>query len=130
MSNNKFDYNDHTTPNQWQDSENENIKNEIMKTWGRYCPACGSQKDKSSLKLIGKSGPAYQYISECHVCGLKTILNLVPNLGMQVTQLRTDVSVQEMNLFNQPLTSLDFLEFYARIKKVVTTKDLRSLFNN
>lgn len=130
MSTNTADHNNLINPNEGSNPTDENIKDQIMKTWGSYCSACGAMKDKSSLKLIGRNGPAFQYVSECHNCGLKTVLTFVPNLGMQVSQLRTDVSVQEMRLFNKPLTSYDFLEFYARMKKVNTINDLSNLFQN
>lgn len=105
------------------------MKEQISKTWGNYCPSCGHLKDKSSIKLFRKSGPVYQYISECPNCGLKTIISLIPNLGMQVTQLHTDISYQEMANFNSPITSNDYLEFYKEIKKVVSVKELLSLIH-
>ncbi len=104
-------------------------KEQIAKNWGNYCSSCGSFKDTTSLKFLRKFGMSYQYISECTQCGLKTIITLIPNIGMQVTQIRTDVSPSEFDKFISPLTSNDYLEFYSRIKDLNSTSDLIKYLN-
>lgn len=101
---------------------------QISKNWGNYCSSCGSLKNADSLKFMRRMGPAYQYVSECHSCGLKTVINLVPNLGMQVTQVRTDIKPSEFDEFIQPLNSNDYLEFYAKIKSLDSAEDLLNYF--
>ena len=100
----------------WQD--------QIAKNWGNYCSSCGALKKNDSLKFLRKMGIALQYVSECENCGLKTVINLVPNLGMQVTQIRTDVTPKEFNKFTTPLTSNDYLEFYSEIKALDSADEL------
>lgn len=113
--------------NNINDPMDDKLRDQISKNWGNFCSSCGSIKDQSSIKLLRKNGPLYQYISECNSCGLKTIINLIPNLGMQVTQMRTDISYNEISRFDKPITSHDYLEFYQQIKKVESAKDLINL---
>jgi len=104
-------------------------KEQIAKNWGNYCSSCGSLKEVNSLKLLRKIGVAIQFISECPSCGLKTVITLMPNVGMQVTQLRNDVTPQEFERFNSPITSNDYLEFYRAIKDFQTTSQLIKFLN-
>lgn len=99
-------------------------KEQIAKNWGNYCSSCGALKNSDTLKLLRKIGPAMQFVSECSSCGLKTIITLMPNVGMQVTQLRTDVTPQEFERFNKPVTSNDYLEFYRKVKDLKKVEDL------
>lgn len=102
----------------------------IAKNWGRYCSSCGAQKDLSKLKIFKKIGPATQIISECESCGLKTLITAIPNLGMQISQLRTDIGdPQELEAFTSPITSSDYLDFYNESKKVKNMGDLLNLIN-
>ena len=112
QDNNNFDLNDA----RW--------KEQISKNWGNYCSSCGGLKDSNGLKLLRKVGPAMQFVSECTQCGLKTVITLMPNVGMQVTQLRNDVSPQEFENFDTPITSNDYLEFYRAIKDLEKAGDL------
>lgn len=112
------------------DPNDNKLKEQISKNWGSYCPSCGALKDNSNLKFLKKVGPAAQFLSECQSCNLKTIITVVPNLGMQVTQLRTDITSQEFEKFNKPLDSNDYLEFYHEIKDLKTTKELINLLSN
>jgi hypothetical protein len=109
---------------------NENKwREQIGKTWGNYCSSCGALKDMANLKFIKKLGPSMQFLSECEACGLKTVISLMPNLGMQVTQIRTDVNQDEFEKFNSPITSNDYLEFYQGIKKLSKAQDLIKFLN-
>jgi hypothetical protein len=96
----------------------------ISKNWGRYCSSCGVQKDMSKLKIFRKVGPATQIISECESCGLKTIITAIPNLGMQISQLRTDLTdTQELEKFSTPITTNDYLNFYNETKNINNVHD-------
>jgi hypothetical protein len=102
----------------------------ISKSWGNYCSSCGAQKDPTKLKVFRKVGPATQVLSECESCGLKTIITVIPNVGMQINQIRTDVSPQEFEHFNAPVTSNDYLDFYNETKNIDNASDLIKLINN
>lgn len=102
----------------------------ISKSWGNYCSSCGAQKDPSKLKVLRKVGPATQVLSECEACGLKTIITVIPNVGMQINQIRTDVTPQEFENFTTPVTSNDYLDFYNQTKNIMNTGDLIKLINN
>lgn len=108
--------------------QNENLekslKEQIMKNWGTFCPSCGAQKDESTLTFLRQMGIASQFVSECKTCGAKTVITVVPNLGMQVAQVRTDISSNEFEKFSSPITSNDYLEFYRDSKYLKTTQDL------
>lgn len=104
-------------------------KDQIAKNWGNYCSSCGAFKDGASLKYLRKMGFAHQYVSECTSCGLKTVISLIPNLGMQVTQVRTDISPNEFDKFGTPITSNDYLEFYTKIKDLSSAEDLMRYLN-
>ena len=106
------------------------LKEQISKNWGNYCPSCGALKDNTNLKFLKKVGPASQFLSECDSCNLKTVITIVPNLGMQVTQLRTDISSHEFEKFSTPITSNDYLEFYHEIKELKTTEELIKLLSS
>jgi hypothetical protein len=97
---------------------------QINKNWGNYCSSCGAVKDNSKLKFIKKLGIAHQYVSECENCGLKTMLNIIPNLGMQVTQLRNDISPNEFKKLSEPVTNSDYLDFYSGMKNLNNADDL------
>src|SRR6476469_2297742 len=97
----------------------------ITKNWGKYCSSCGAEKDLSKLKIFKKVGPATQILSECESCGLKTLITAVPNLGMQISQLRTDIGdPQELENLATPVTSNDYLDFYNESKKIKNIHDL------
>jgi hypothetical protein len=103
----------------------------ISKSWGNFCSSCGTKKDPSKLKVFRKVGPATQVLSECESCGLKTIITVIPNVGMQINQIRTDVtSPQEFEKFNTPVTPNDYLDFYNQTKDINTINDLIKLINN
>lgn len=109
---------------------NKDLMDLISKSWGNYCSSCGEKKDPSKLKVFRKIGPATQILSECEKCGLKTILTIIPNLGMQISQIRSDISPQEFERFQGPITSNDYLDFYNESRNVSTTNDLIKLINN
>jgi hypothetical protein len=97
----------------------------ITKNWGRYCSSCGTEKDLSKLKVFRKVGPATQIISECESCGLKTLITAIPNIGMQISQLRSDIAdPQELERLTSPITSNDYLNFYNATKDVKNTNEL------
>jgi hypothetical protein len=102
----------------------------ISKSWGNFCSSCGAQKDPAKLKVFRKVGPATQVLSECESCGLKTIITVIPNVGMQINQICTDVGPQEFDQFNSPVTSNDYLDFYNETKNIINTNDLIKLINN
>ena len=108
----------------------KNLKEQIMKNWGSFCPSCGAQKDESTLTFLRKLGIASQFVSECHACGAKTVITVVPNLGMQVAQVRTDINSKEFEKFSTPITSNDYLEFYRNSKYLKTTEDLMNYLSD
>ncbi len=107
------------------------IKEMISKSWGNYCSSCGAKKDAGKLKIFKKVGPATQILSECEECGLKTLITVIPNIGMQINQIRTDiVDPQEFERFNGPVTTNDYLNFYNSTKDIRTASDLINAINN
>lgn len=113
----------------YETNEINKLKDLIAKSWGNYCSSCGAHKGSDSLRLLRRIGPAVQFISECPLCGVKTVITLVPNMGMQITQLRNDISANEFDKFDSPLTSNDFLEFYKATKDIQTTDQLMKFLN-
>lgn len=101
-----------------------NLMNFITKSWGNYCSACGHKKNEDSLKVLRKVGQATQLISECDNCGMKTMITALPNLGMQINQIRNDLNTKEFELFTLPITADDYLNFYNEIKSIDNTSDL------
>lgn len=112
------------------DEMDEKMMEMVSKSWGNFCSSCGAKKDPTKLKVLRKLGPATQVLSECEDCGLKTIITLIPNVGMQVHQVRTDVSPNEFDEFNTPVTSNDYLDFYNKTKNINNANDLIRLINN
>lgn len=102
----------------------KNLINFVSKSWGSFCSSCGSKKDEASLKVLRKVGPATQLISECTSCGMKTMITALPNLGMQINQIRSDLNSKEIENFILPVTPDDYLNFYNRVKSVDSANDL------
>lgn len=97
----------------------------IQKNWGKYCSSCGAQKDLTKMKIFRKIGPVTQIISECEKCGMKTLITSVPNIGMHINQIRTDMTdPNELERLTTPVTSNDYLNFYNEIKNIHSTKEL------
>lgn len=110
--------------NKMRESEIKQIIDQIRKNWGNYCSSCGAKKDDNSFKVVDIQANVVKIISECPVCKQKTMINAVSNIGMQVSQIVTDLTIEEMNKFNQPLSKDGFLEFYAQLKNIDKAKDL------
>ncbi|MCX8035152.1 MAG: hypothetical protein N3A71_02620 [Candidatus Dojkabacteria bacterium] len=110
--------------NKMRESEIKQIIEQIKKNWGTYCSACGAKKTDDSFKVVDLQANVIKLISECPVCKQKTMINAVSNVGMQVSQIVTDLTMEEMNKFNRPLSNDDFLEFYSQIKNIEKAKDL------
>jgi hypothetical protein len=102
----------------------KDLKEQILKNWGNFCPSCGALKDESTLKFLRSMGIASQFVSECPKCKSKTILTVVPNIGMQIAQIRTDINSNEFEKFSSPITSNDYLEFYRNSNYLKNTNDL------
>lgn len=106
-----------------------NLLNFVSKSWGNYCSSCGHKKPDNNLKVLKKLGPATQLISECGKCGMKTMITALPNLGMQINQIRNDLNTKEFEVFNLPITPDDYLNFYNEIKSVSFTNDLINIIS-
>jgi hypothetical protein len=103
----------------------------IQKNWGKFCSACGAQKDLTKMKIFRKVGPVTQILSECENCGMKTLITSVPNIGMHINQIRTDMTdPNELERLTSPVTSNDYLNFYNEIKNLKSTSDLIKVLNN
>jgi hypothetical protein len=102
----------------------------IQKNWGKYCSSCGAEKDLTKMKVFRKVGPVTQIISECQNCGMKTLITSVPNIGMHINQIRTDMTdPAELERLTSPVTSNDYLNFYNETKNIMSTKELISMLN-
>lgn len=116
--------------NLFNDSDQNLIKEYVLKISGSFCPMCGFKKRPEDLKLLKVVDNVYNFISSCNTCGLKNLILFTPNLGFQMTHLRTDISVDEFYNFKTPVSNEDYLWFYNKMKNVKTAEDLLSLIKN
>lgn len=120
---------DNQNYNNDQNTDNGNLDSNwidlIQKNWGKFCSSCGAQKDLSKMRIFRKVGPVTQILSECENCGMKTLITSVPNIGMHINQIRTDMTdPNELERLSTPVTSNDYLNFYNEIKNIDTMNDL------
>lgn len=108
----------------------KNLLDLISKHWGAYCPSCGGKKDLNELKIIRKVGNVSQLLSECRGCGMKTFITAFPNLGMHISQIKSDLDGNEFSNFNAPITNEDYLNFYSATKNLSNLNDLINHINS
>lgn len=114
-----------TKPEEMTEGVDKGLVELILKNWGKYCSSCGKPKDLSKMQVFRKMGPVTQIVSECEECGMKTLITSIPNLGMHINQIRTDMTdPKELGRLTTPVTSNDYLDFYNELKNIKSTADL------